>query len=90
MSHGKIISVEEVNEMGLARVSPMNGDNGSQLGIGSVIHRLMGSTSMDGYKVTKESPPKKTPIWQTIVTAWFIASVVMGLGFLFYKLIFWR
>lgn len=38
----------------------------------------------------KESPPKKTPIWQTIVTAWFIASVVMGLGFLFYKLIFWR
>ena len=55
MSYGKIISVEEVNEIGLAHVSPMNGDNGSQLGIGSMIHRLMGSTSMDGYKVTTDS-----------------------------------
>lgn len=51
---GKIISIEEITGINLENVGNLNGSNGSQLGIGSMINSICGCGSYDGYRVKTE------------------------------------
>lgn len=48
---GKITSIEELSGYEVRPVGPMNGSHGAQSGFSQNISKLMGHTSMEGFKV---------------------------------------
>lgn len=49
---GKIITIEEIHDFTLGNNAPVNGKNGSQLGLTGMLNILGGGRSMDGYKIS--------------------------------------
>ena len=51
---GKIKEITEVYSVGCPATSPLNGKDGSRLGMSQMIGTLFGGSSMDGYKVVTD------------------------------------
>ena len=51
IKYGKLVGVTELNDFKIVPVSPINGKNGSQMGLGGMINRLSGCGTSEGYKI---------------------------------------
>jgi hypothetical protein len=51
---GNIVEIEEVFDVRIGNVTPLNGKNGSQLGLAQMLNTLYSHTNMDGYKLVTD------------------------------------
>ena len=51
---GKILSIEEVYNVGISPIAPMNGAHGGRIGMSQMISSLSGRQNMNGYCVTTD------------------------------------
>ena len=51
---GTITAIEEVHDLALAPIAPLNGRGGARAGFSQMLGMLTGSSNMDGYKVVTD------------------------------------